>query len=160
MSLLLWISLALLALLIGTFIAFRLLARGQVEQPGLLLVDGVMHQLRLRFGSKLPKVLRAGATTAGVDLICFRTYPPGWPIQVVGRPPVSALLAAHECYHIVDRVRRGRWPYWRRILWDIVRHPFDHDARPSEREAIAAAPLIRAGTFPGVDAALLLARFR
>lgn len=123
---------------------------GRHREWDYLWVDGHWYPIELRFGSRWPRVLGAEATMAGKGLLTFAGFP----------ADVDRGLVAHELLHIVDRIRRGFLPYWARILWDILRHPLDHDARPSERVAIVGAPLLLADRVAGVDARTFLRRFR
>lgn len=145
--------------LVVLYVVFLLLSRGQVQEVRAILVDRVRVDVTCRYGSKLPKFFGHAATTIN-HTICFRCYPPGYPIRVVGRPPIFELLAANEVFHVVDRVRRGFWGHWGRIVVQILQHPFSHDARPYEAESTRAAAMIVQGTYPGVDAVLFLVPYR
>lgn len=151
--------LILLAVAAGLYVVWKLLKRGQMTAREAITVDRKDVLLEFRFGSKLPKALKAAATTV-TPVICFRCYPKNYPVQVVGRPPVSVELVAHEFGHVVRRVRLGWLEYWWEIYRDIVVHPFNHAARPSEIQAEADGKAILAGTFLGVDAALALSHYR
>lgn len=153
------ILLIVLAFGAGLYGAYRLLKRGRVREPAVFTLDGVLVDLELRFGSKLPKALRAAATTV-TPVVCFRCYPRNSFVQVIGRPPISPELVAHELGgHVVRRLRIGALRYWWEIWRDIVRHPFRHDARASEQRAQADGIALLDGRLDGVDATAALRRF-
>lgn len=133
-----------------------LLIRGSVRQEGYYTLDGREVRVVFAYGARLPKLLGHQGTFAGKGWLCFRAYPPGYPKQVVGIPPVGALLAAHELYHDIDRRRQG-FRFWLDAYWMMLTKGYRD--RPFEQRAVAAAPRIVAGTEPGVEARKLLARF-
>lgn len=153
--------LVVLGLLLVGFLILRLLMRGKLRQPFTIAVDGKPVQGEYRFGSKLPKVLGHSGTTINCT-ICFRGYTRAMNRTVMTAagplPPIHPLLAANELFHVTDRVRRGFLRYWARIVWQglTIRR---HDDRPYEIESSVAAPLIVAGTYPGVDAGMALDGF-
>lgn len=140
------------------YVVFRLLKRGQIEEHDSIVLDEKNYKIILRFGSKLPKLLSASATTIALT-ICFRAYPRNLRMIVSGVNPISTYLVCHELYHVVDRIRSGPINYWFRIWKDIIFHPFNHNARQTEIDAEAAAERIQLGLFKGLDATDLIRRF-
>lgn len=151
-----WILAGLAFLAVALLVVRRLLIQGRYRVHGSYTVDGKTQEVTLHFGSKLPKLYGHQGAYAGRGDLCFRTYPEGFPLQVAGVPSVSPGLICHELYHDVDRIRRGWWGFWKRAWWMSLTKSYKD--RPFEQEAIEAAPRIFHGTYPGVNAADLLAR--
>jgi hypothetical protein len=151
-----WIGVILLGIGAVLWLLRALLIRGQYRVLESYVLDGEEVRVVLHFGSRYPKLLGHQGSYAGKGHLCFRAYPQGYPVQVIGVPWVTSLLVAHELAHDIDRRRRGFWGFWSRAWWMMLTKSYKD--RAFEQEAIAAAPLLLAGSYPGVEAHDMLYR--
>jgi hypothetical protein len=154
----LWIVLGVVVLSLGGLLLLLGLTKGEQHDIFAFPVDERDVTVRMEYGASLPKTLGHDATTLNF-LVCFRSYP-GWSVfRVKGRPPIGRPLVANELFHVIDRMRRGWWGYWKRVVLGWLKHPFNHDARDYEIESWEAMLQMLSGTYPGVDVSRILARF-
>lgn len=143
-----WLGLIIVVLTAAVALGRALLIRGKAYVESSIDVDRDRLPLDLVFESPFPRLLGHAAVTVSKDRICFRDR----------ATLVTRRLVSHECGHVVSRHRRGFWRFWVRFFWDWIRRK-PHDQQREEIDAIAAAPQIEAGTYPGVEASATLTLF-